>query len=104
MRHAYRGMVAAFGAMVPALAAPAAATPFFMGLGDLPGSVFQSIAHGVSADGSTVVGWSWSALGAEAFRWTAATGMFGLGLLGFGLALWFTRRPAPRSSPRAWAG
>ena len=36
---------------------------------------------GPSADGSVVVGWGSSALGREAFRWSAAEGMVGLGLL-----------------------
>ncbi|MCH8881338.1 MAG: PEP-CTERM sorting domain-containing protein [Planctomycetes bacterium] len=42
---------------------------------------FTSTAHGVSADGSVVVGVSESApiLNAEAFRWTEAEGMVGLG-------------------------
>ncbi len=52
---------------------------FFTGLGDLPGGSFESWAYGVSADGSTVVGVSYSAQGSEAFRWTEATGMLGLG-------------------------
>jgi probable HAF family extracellular repeat protein len=51
-------------------------------LGNLPGG-FSSAAFGVSLDGSTVVG---SALNAssnpEPFRWTAATGMVGLGAAG----------------------
>jgi len=38
----------------------------------------------ISADGSVVVGESGSANGGEAFRWTAATGMVGLGDLGGG--------------------
>ena len=50
-----------------------------VGLGELPGGVFQSSACGVSADGSVVVGWSISASGGEAFRWTEHTGMVGLG-------------------------
>ena len=55
-----------------------------VGLGDLPGGDFFSQANGVSADGSTVVGHSSSAADAgnydeEAFRWTAAAGMVGLG-------------------------
>jgi uncharacterized membrane protein len=48
-------------------------------LGDLPGGNFYSQAYGVSADGSTIVGQSSSANGAEAFRWTAAGGMQPLG-------------------------
>ncbi len=56
-----------------------------LGLGDLPGGAVNSDARGVSADGLTVVG-----IGSsnhpdrplsmrEAFRWTAADGMVGLG-------------------------
>ncbi|MFT3836646.1 MAG: hypothetical protein QM723_06590 [Myxococcaceae bacterium] len=54
-------------------------------LGDLPGSAFSSTAWGVSADGTVVVGTSNSGNATcpgqqdEAFRWTAATGMTGLG-------------------------
>ena len=64
----------AIGVSFPAQAAS------FQGLGGLPGS-FSSSATGVSADGSVVVGSStrtpmWTT---EAFRWTQATGMVGLG-------------------------
>jgi len=51
----------------------------FTGLGDLPGGSFQSFGTDISADGSTVVGSSNSANGAEAFAWTASGGMVGLG-------------------------
>ena len=55
----------------------------FQGLGDLPDGKFYSEAAGVSADGLVVVGFGNSASGPEAFRWTQATGMVGLGdLLG----------------------
>lgn len=53
-------------------------------LGDLPGGREVSIASSVSDDGDVVVGFSSSSLSAdyfEPFRWTAATGMVGLGLL-----------------------
>jgi probable HAF family extracellular repeat protein len=55
-----------------------------IGLGDLPGGEFYSWAHGVSADGSVVVGFSRvepvpSSVQENAFRWTAATGMVSLG-------------------------
>ncbi len=51
------------------------------GLGYLPGGSRDSWAKGVSADGSVIVGWSLNANGTnEAFRWTRATGMVGLGL------------------------
>jgi probable HAF family extracellular repeat protein len=49
------------------------------GLGDLPGSFFSSRAYSLSADGSVVVGESESGSGTEAFRWTQAEGMVGLG-------------------------
>lgn len=47
----------------------------FQGLGDLDGGPFFSVAHGVSADGSVVVGWSASASGDEAFLCDIAHGM-----------------------------
>ncbi len=49
------------------------------GLGDLPGASSESIAHGVSGDGTVIVGRGTSASGPEAFRWTASGGMAGLG-------------------------
>ena len=63
---------------------PAGAVPIFLGLGDLPGERFESEAHAVSADGTTVVGRSASSVGTEAFLWTQATGM--IGGLGGGVA------------------
>lgn len=51
------------------------------GLGDLPGGIFHSTATGVSADGSVVVGNGNTSAGVEAFRWTQASGMTGLGVL-----------------------
>jgi probable HAF family extracellular repeat protein len=53
----------------------------FQGLGDLPGGRFESVAHGVSADGSVVVGTAMTASGKQAFRWTQSTGMVSLGNL-----------------------
>jgi probable HAF family extracellular repeat protein len=53
-----------------------------VGLGDLPGGEFSSLATGVSADGSVVVGEGSTANGREAFRWTSEGGMVGLGGLG----------------------
>jgi probable HAF family extracellular repeat protein len=51
-----------------------------VGLGDLPGGLFHSIARAVSADGEVIVGESRNALNhVEAFRWTEAEGMVGLG-------------------------
>jgi probable HAF family extracellular repeat protein len=55
--------------------------PSFRGVGDLPGGAFDSAALDVSADGNVVVGESESASGTQAFRWTAAGGMSGLGFL-----------------------
>gem|GEM_PF-355911 len=59
-------------------AAPATFTP----LGKLPGGTFSQ-SFGVSDDGSTVVGWANSTFsgndGLEAWRWTLANGMTGLG-------------------------
>ena len=49
------------------------------GLGHLPGGGVSSVALGVSANGSVIVGTSDSASGDQAFRWTAAGGMQGLG-------------------------
>ena len=64
--------------------------------GELPGGDFFSQANGISADGSTVVGRSESdtALNLEAFRWTEASGMIGLGKLSL---------PGDRLSSRASA-
>ncbi len=61
-----------------------------VGLGDLPGGISSSYATGISADGSIVVGWGSSASSGgtgrtEAFRWTQATGMVGLGDLPGGI-------------------
>lgn len=59
----------------------------FTGLGDLPGGLFQSEAWDLSDDGTVVVGTSMSGGDQstgyirQAFRWTQATGMVGLGFL-----------------------
>jgi probable HAF family extracellular repeat protein len=50
----------------------------FTGLGNLGG---HSLAYGISADGSVVVGVSDTATGQEAFRWSSNAGMVGLGSL-----------------------
>ena len=47
-------------------------------LGDLAGGIVNSHAQGISGNGSTIVGWGNSGV-SEAFTWTAATGMVGLG-------------------------
>lgn len=55
----------------------------FQGLGALAGGAyFYSRPSDLSADGFVIVGESRSSNGVEAFRWTAATGMVGLGDLG----------------------
>jgi probable HAF family extracellular repeat protein len=71
----------ALSVLALAAAGPARADALFVPLGDLPGGFFVSEAFGVSADGSTVVGVSSSEAGYEAFRWTSADGMVGLGFL-----------------------
>lgn len=60
------------------IASPVTAASF-QGLGDLPGGRIFSEANAVSADGSTVVGHSYSRHGSEAFRWTKRSGIVGLG-------------------------
>jgi uncharacterized membrane protein len=58
--------------------------PYFMGLGDLAGGNYHSLVsnrHGISYDGSVVVGGSINNEGnLETFRWTRETGMAGLGV------------------------
>src|SRR5688500_66911 len=56
----------------------------FRGLGDLPGGSFLSAAAAVSSNGNVVVGYSSSAQGNQAFRWTTTNGMVGLGDLASG--------------------
>jgi probable HAF family extracellular repeat protein len=57
-------------------AAPALAGVTFTPLGDLPGGLFDSIARGVSDDGSVVAGQSMTEGGlAAGFRWSTAGGM-----------------------------
>lgn len=66
-----------------------------IGLGDLAGGIFSSIAQDVSADGSVVVGSATTARGEEAFIWDSVHGMrllsdvlvieYGIGLEGWKL-------------------
>jgi probable HAF family extracellular repeat protein len=58
---------------------PPTPSQHFIGLGDLPGGNANSMAYGVSADGTVVVGCGNSTAGTEAFRWTRVRGMEGLG-------------------------
>jgi probable HAF family extracellular repeat protein len=70
-------------------------------LGTLGGD--ESVAYGVSADGSVVVGWAYNAAGQRrAFRWTAAGGMQDLGTLG-GDASWALGVSADGSVVVGWA-
>jgi probable HAF family extracellular repeat protein len=46
-----------------------------VGLGDLPGGIFYSNAHGVSADGSVVVGTGYTDSSREVFIWDEINGM-----------------------------
>jgi probable HAF family extracellular repeat protein len=73
---------ALIGVTVLSLIATAGWSQSLTWLGTLPGGR-TSIADGVSADGSVVVGGAYNAAGQlRAFRWTAATGMQDLGTLG----------------------
>jgi probable HAF family extracellular repeat protein len=64
------------GAVVPSIPVHAQS---FSGLGLLPGGTFSS-AQGVNADGTVVVGiGDATGIGEEAFRWTQAGGLAGLG-------------------------
>lgn len=47
----------------------------FMGLGDLPGGIFQSATLGVSPDGTRVFGYSNTVNGGQLFEWTLEDGM-----------------------------
>jgi probable HAF family extracellular repeat protein len=70
--------------LAPAVCLRAAADEF-QGLGFFPGGTY-SVAYGISADGTTVIGTgdSTAVPGGEAFRWTSGAGMVGLGLLNGG--------------------
>ena len=75
------------GAVLAALAFPAAADPIFIGLGFLDGDFSRrSEAAAISADGTTVVGTAGSSPVAgvvgTSFRWTFETGIVDLGTLG----------------------
>jgi probable HAF family extracellular repeat protein len=77
-------LAAGLAGLAPAPALAQTTIAGFFPLGDLPGGDFLSQAYGVSGNGGVVVGSSWSAAGGqymEAFRWTAAGGMIGLGFL-----------------------
>ncbi len=52
---------------------------FLSGVGRPLGRNFRQPWSGILADGSTIVGWSYSASGLDAFRWTASGGIVELG-------------------------
>ena len=100
------GVAAQSGLWMPSLAFGDEA--FFAGLDDLPGGTFESRAFGVSSDGNVVVGYGFSDLGKEAFRWHAPAGsMEGLGVRE-GLthcsrrALWVPWCPSKRATQCSW--
>lgn len=70
-------------AALTSLRATSSAQSTFTPLGDLPGGIVYSVANGISADGSTVVGTSASDVPGysttEAFLWTSVAGMVGKG-------------------------
>ena len=76
-----RMLAFAFALPLLVLAGVGKADPSFMGVGDVPGGNFRSEANAVSADGRTVVGWSVSASGVQASRWTQEGSIEGLGFL-----------------------
>jgi probable HAF family extracellular repeat protein len=74
-----RGSMVLAAVLVMTSAVHAGSGPSFQNLGVLPGGS-SSLAMGISSDGLVVVGTSSSSNGNnEAFRWTAAGGMVGLG-------------------------
>ena len=77
---------ALMGAAIVVFSAGAAMAvePGFQGLGDLAGGTPFSEAYAISADGSSVVGYSSSTPGFQAYRWRSAGGMLGLGDLSGG--------------------
>src|SRR5262245_61306399 len=73
-----------FALLLLLIAGAKPASADFILLGDLPGGAFDSLPNAVSGNGMVAVGASVSAASSplvEAFRWTTATGMVGLGFL-----------------------
>ena len=81
MRFQTTHMLVSLLVIVPGLARTGAGSEVsFVPLGAFPdGPYSHSVADDISADGSVVVGISRGAAGLEAFRWTEADGMIGLG-------------------------
>ncbi len=65
--------------------------PFFIGLGDLPGGAFHSVGTDVSADGSTVAGYSQIETGHAAFAFDRTQGLISI-----------SHTPEVNSSDLAW--
>src|SRR5262245_2063327 len=76
-----RLLTPAFAAVLLGTAAAQAQVPSFTGVGDLAGGAAASAAMDVSANGGVVVGESEGANGTQAFRWTPAGGISGIGFL-----------------------
>ena len=75
------GLLFSAGTIV-APASGLAAVPYFQGLGSLPGGGIYGHAWDLSADGTTVTGWSDDGnVHIQAFHWTEGTGMVGLPFL-----------------------
>lgn len=75
-----RVLVIVFAVAVVLATSGAVGAATFQGLGYFPGGYMsESRAYDVSADGSTVVGYSISSSGPSAFRWTASDGLVNLG-------------------------
>jgi probable HAF family extracellular repeat protein len=87
-----------FAVVVALWCREARAKATFTPLGDLPGGAVRSGAYGASPDGSVVVEFSSSSQGSQAFRWTLAEGMVGLGDLPGGTSI-ALRVPSPTTAP-----
>jgi probable HAF family extracellular repeat protein len=82
LRSRYTNAVTALALLLAMAVVPMArGQATFQLLGGLSDLSTNSYPYGVSGDGSTVVGASNSPAGDQAFRWTSATGMQGLGYL-----------------------
>jgi len=70
--------------MIGKLAMAAPTIPQFQGVGDFPGGVFHSGAHGISKDGRTVVGFGYPQLGQFGWYWRPDQGLSSIGDLAGG--------------------